>query len=327
MSPRCVYRTLNPSRVFSWRNLKMADIREWSWITSANIYEIILKFSVCWHDFSLWCNQKESNNARIWSVLAAEAKNPRRWEGEVVSGGRAEWSSSGFNVNMNFTHGSILCIYLHAQREKRCVQRRSQETGTEVRRLKIAPLISRHFTDEGIVRQCFYAVLLVRLQHWQQSSIKVNVWLLTKLIYLMKYLLLLNYNCWRSHEAVLVGRGCDTIFASPAWADSCGKSLKCCQGCPWTTVKPTEGPASLAKVLKSRPELCFNTSVELLLVGRWGDVDVHIGSLQVLQLPPTLLRRGKFRVTLGVNLGGKDCLSSCVDDLPPSHTSFNHQHR
>lgn len=92
-------------------------------------------------------------------------KNTWRWEGEVVSGGRAEWSSSGFNVNMNFTHGTRLCIYLHVQREKRCVQ----ETGTDVRKLRTAPLIPRHFTDEGLERQCDFT-----LRCWCISSTDNN---------------------------------------------------------------------------------------------------------------------------------------------------------
>lgn len=31
------------------------------------------------------------------------------------------------------------------------------------------------------------------------------------------------------------------IFSPPACADSCGDPVKCCQGRPWQTLKPTEG--------------------------------------------------------------------------------------
>lgn len=64
-----------------------------------------------WHDLSLSAIQSK----REWSAPSAETKTAMKRETK-------EHNSSGFNINLNFAQGNILCIYLHAQRQKRCVE-------------------------------------------------------------------------------------------------------------------------------------------------------------------------------------------------------------
>lgn len=101
---------------------------------------------------------------------------------------RMQQLHAGFNVNMNGTHGSTLCIYLHAQREKRCVQRQSWETGAEVRKLKTAPLTPRHFTFEGLERQGDFP-----LSRWYVSSTDNNPLLKSKFGCRQNYIFQLNF--------------------------------------------------------------------------------------------------------------------------------------
>lgn len=64
-----------------------------------------------WHDLSLSAIQSK----REWSAPSAETKTAMKRETK-------EHNSSGFNINLNFAQGNILCIYLHAQRQKRCAE-------------------------------------------------------------------------------------------------------------------------------------------------------------------------------------------------------------
>lgn len=170
----------------------------------------------------------------------------------------------------------------------------------------------------------FYTVLLVHLQHWQQhwqqSSIKV--WLQTKLLYSMKFLLLLNYSCRCSHEAVPVG----SIFTPPPrlcwqlWWVS-----KVLPGMSMDNPETDGGSCFTCKSAQAGPELCFNTSISelLLLAGRrW-----------CLRLPPTVQRhlgRGEFKLILGINLRGKVLfVFVCwwhVQGLSPSQAPCNSWH-
>lgn len=149
-----------------------------SWLRSGKNLESSHTSKKLWNNPQVRCvltrslfvryNQRESNNPRRWSVTYAETKTAEEERSREV---KAEWNSSGFNIKLNLARGNILCIYLHAQRQKRCVQQR-HHGGAEVENSSF----NSSALHWGRTRKALwsYTVVLVHLQNWQQSSKSEN---------------------------------------------------------------------------------------------------------------------------------------------------------